>query len=167
MANGATEPLTASERSALEEKLKLRRDELRAEIAGQLKNQDDPRLVGLRNRMEDTDDWAASRRVATASASTAAPIFRMHGCLLIPRPSAASLVRKSPKRSCAAAARPASATLPASSDRAIPFRPPAASRRVSRATRRTRCTRGASSAVSGSSDSRRENKRAAPRRLSP
>ena len=64
MANGATEPLTASERSALEEKLKLRRDELRAEIAGQLKNQDDPRLVGLRNRMEDTDDWAAADAMA-------------------------------------------------------------------------------------------------------
>ena len=64
MANGATEPLTASERSALEEKLKLRRDELRAEIAGQLKNQDDPRLVGLRNRMEDTDDWAVADAMA-------------------------------------------------------------------------------------------------------
>jgi len=64
MANGATEPLTASERSALEEKLKLRRDELRAEIAGQLKNQDDPRLFGLRNRMEDTDDWAAADAMA-------------------------------------------------------------------------------------------------------
>lgn len=64
MANGATDPLTASERSALEEKLKQRRDELRAEIAGQLKNQDDPRLVGLRNRMEDTDDWAAADAMA-------------------------------------------------------------------------------------------------------
>src|SRR4051794_36410672 len=64
MANGATEPLTASERSVLEEKLKLRRDELRAEIAAQLKNQDDPRLVGLRNRMEDTDDWAAADAMA-------------------------------------------------------------------------------------------------------
>jgi len=57
-------PLTASERAALEAKLRARRDELRAEIAAQLKNQDDPRLVGLRNRMEDTDDWAVADAMA-------------------------------------------------------------------------------------------------------
>ena len=57
-------PLTASERAALEAKLRARRDELRAEIAAQLKNQDDPRLVGLRNRMEDTDDWAVADTMA-------------------------------------------------------------------------------------------------------
>ena len=57
-------PLTDAERATLEAKLRARRDEVRAEIAAQLKNQDDPRLVGLRNRMEDTDDWAAADAMA-------------------------------------------------------------------------------------------------------
>ena len=65
MAKGTTDtPLTAAEKAALEAKLRVRRDELRTEIAGQLKNQDDPRLVGLRNRMEDTDDWAVADALA-------------------------------------------------------------------------------------------------------
>jgi RNA polymerase-binding protein DksA len=65
MAMGSADtPLTASDRAALEAKLRARRDELRAEIAAQLKNQDDPRLVGLRNRMEDTDDWAVADAMA-------------------------------------------------------------------------------------------------------
>src|SRR5438552_5663586 len=65
MAKGTTDaPLTAAEKAALEAKLRVRRDELRTEIAGQLKNQDDPRLVGLRNRMEDTDDWAVADAMA-------------------------------------------------------------------------------------------------------
>jgi DnaK suppressor protein len=65
MAMGSADtPLTASERATLEAKLRLQRDELRAEIAAQLKNQDDPRLVGLRNRMEDTDDWAVADAMA-------------------------------------------------------------------------------------------------------
>jgi DnaK suppressor protein len=62
--SSADTPLTAPERAALEAKLRVRRDELRTEIAGQLKNQDDPRLVGLRNRMEDTDDWAVADAMA-------------------------------------------------------------------------------------------------------
>jgi RNA polymerase-binding transcription factor len=65
MAKGTTDvPLTAAEKAALEVKLNARRDELRAEIAKQLNNQDDPRLVGLRNRMEETDDWAAADAMA-------------------------------------------------------------------------------------------------------
>jgi DnaK suppressor protein len=65
MAMSSTDsPLTASERAELEAKLGARRDELRGEIAKQLKNQDDPRLVGLRNRMEDTDDWAVADAMA-------------------------------------------------------------------------------------------------------
>src|SRR5438034_1773931 len=62
--SAADTPLTASERAELEAKLRVRRDELRGEIAAQLKNQDDPRLVGLRNRMEDTDDWAVADAMA-------------------------------------------------------------------------------------------------------
>src|SRR5213596_1876615 len=65
MAKGMIDaPLTAAEKAALEAKLRARRDELRAEIAAQLNNQDDPRLVGLRNRMEDTDDWAVADAMA-------------------------------------------------------------------------------------------------------
>jgi len=60
----ADTPLTSSERTGLEARLRAQRDELRAEIAAQLKNQDDPRLVGLRNRMEDTDDWAVADAMA-------------------------------------------------------------------------------------------------------
>ena len=56
--------LAETERAALEAKLRTRQRELRAEIARQLKNQDDPRLVGLRNRMEDTDDWAVADAMA-------------------------------------------------------------------------------------------------------
>ena len=56
--------ISNAERAALEAKLRARLAELRAEIAGQLKTQDDPRLVGLRNRMEDTDDWAVADTMA-------------------------------------------------------------------------------------------------------
>jgi phage/conjugal plasmid C-4 type zinc finger TraR family protein len=51
-------------RSALADRLADRQRELRAEIAGQLRTQDDPRLVGLRNRMEETDDWAVADMMA-------------------------------------------------------------------------------------------------------
>ena len=65
MAKGTSDvPLTAAERETLAAKLHARREELRAEIAKQLKTQDDPRLVGLRNRMEDTDDWAVADAMA-------------------------------------------------------------------------------------------------------
>ena len=56
--------LTAVQRSALESALQARQRELRADVAAKLKTQEDPRLVGLRNRMEDTDDWAAADAMA-------------------------------------------------------------------------------------------------------
>jgi len=59
-----TSHLAASERSELEAKLRARQRELRAEIANHLRHQDDPRLVGMRNRMEDTDDWAVADAMA-------------------------------------------------------------------------------------------------------
>jgi DnaK suppressor protein len=58
MENSAS--LSPDERAALEETLHARERELRRDVAAKLKTQDDPRLVGLRNQMEDTDDWAAA-----------------------------------------------------------------------------------------------------------
>ena len=52
--------LTAAQRGALEAKLAARRKALRTEIEAKLNTQDDPALMGLRNRMEDTDDWAVA-----------------------------------------------------------------------------------------------------------
>jgi DnaK suppressor protein len=63
-AMNATRPLTAAQRTSLESALRTRQRELRADVAAKLKTQDDPRLVGLRNRMEDTDDWAAADAMA-------------------------------------------------------------------------------------------------------
>ena len=60
----ATHPLTAAQRAELAEALRARQQALRADVAAKLKTQDDPRLVGLRNRMEDTDDWAAADAMA-------------------------------------------------------------------------------------------------------
>ncbi len=57
-------PLTAIQRSALDNALRSRQRELRADVAAKLRTQDDPRLVGLRNQMEDTDDWAAADAMA-------------------------------------------------------------------------------------------------------
>jgi DnaK suppressor protein len=56
----APDTLTAAQRRTLEGKLVARRTALRAEIAAKLNTQDDPSLMGLRNRMEDTDDWSVA-----------------------------------------------------------------------------------------------------------
>ena len=60
----AAHPLTVDQRAKLGEALRSRQRALRADVAAKLKTQDDPRLVGLRNRMEDTDDWAAADAMA-------------------------------------------------------------------------------------------------------
>ena len=57
-------PLTASQSATLEAALRTRQRDLRADVASHLRTQDDPRLVGLRNRMEETDDWAAADAMA-------------------------------------------------------------------------------------------------------
>src|ERR1043165_6369117 len=57
-------PLNARQSASLEAALRARQRELRAAVASHLRTQDDPRLVGLRNRMEDTDDWAAADAMA-------------------------------------------------------------------------------------------------------
>ncbi|MGE5169584.1 MAG: TraR/DksA family transcriptional regulator [Rudaea sp.] len=59
-----TPTLSAEQRKSLEAALRARQRELRADVAAKLKTQDDPRLVGLRNRMEDTDDWAVADAMA-------------------------------------------------------------------------------------------------------
>lgn len=51
-------PLTAAQRGSLKSKLVARRSALRADIQAKLNTQDDPALLGLRNRME--DDWAVA-----------------------------------------------------------------------------------------------------------
>ena len=52
--------LTAAERTSLAKQLEERRRVLRLELAAKLEAQDNPALLGLRNRMEETDDWAVA-----------------------------------------------------------------------------------------------------------
>ena len=56
--------LSPAQLAELELALRARQRALRADVAAKLRTQDDPRLVGLRNRMEDTDDWAAADAMA-------------------------------------------------------------------------------------------------------
>lgn len=56
----ASPHLSAPERSALEDRLRARQKELRAELRAQLEGSDDANVVGLRNRLKDTDDWAVA-----------------------------------------------------------------------------------------------------------
>jgi DnaK suppressor protein len=58
--SAAPSPLNASQRNALQAKLVARRLALRAEIETKLNTQDNPALLGMRNRMEETDDWAVA-----------------------------------------------------------------------------------------------------------
>ena len=55
-----SQKLTAAERSTLAKQLEERRRVLRSELAAKLETQDNPALLGLRNRMEETDDWAVA-----------------------------------------------------------------------------------------------------------
>ena len=55
-----TAPLSAAERGTLEKALHARRKVLRSELQAKLNTQDNPALLGLRNRMEETDDWAVA-----------------------------------------------------------------------------------------------------------
>ena len=57
MNDSSPSPLTASQSATLEAALRTRQRDLRADVASHLRTQDDPRLVGLRNRMEETDDY--------------------------------------------------------------------------------------------------------------
>ena len=55
-----SQKLTAAERTTLAKQLDERRRVLRLELAAKLEAQDNPALLGLRNRMEETDDWAVA-----------------------------------------------------------------------------------------------------------
>ena len=59
-----TAPLTASDLRALGDRLRARHRELRAEIRDQFTDHDDPDTMALRNRLEDTDDWAVADAMA-------------------------------------------------------------------------------------------------------
>lgn len=52
--------LTAAERGTLEKQLQERRRVLRSEVRAKLNTQDNPALLGLRNRMDEIDDWAVA-----------------------------------------------------------------------------------------------------------
>src|SRR4051794_12392247 len=56
----ATASLSPAERASLEKALHARRKVLRSELQAKLNTQDNPALLGLRNRMEETDDWAVA-----------------------------------------------------------------------------------------------------------
>lgn len=45
-------------------RLRARRTNLRAEIRAQFTDHDDPKVMALRNRLEDTDDWAVADEMA-------------------------------------------------------------------------------------------------------
>ena len=55
-----TAMLTPDERKALAASLEARRRTVRAELTAKLDTQENPALLGLRNRMEETDDWAVA-----------------------------------------------------------------------------------------------------------
>jgi Asp-tRNA(Asn)/Glu-tRNA(Gln) amidotransferase A subunit family amidase len=55
-----TASLTAAERGTLEKQLQERRRVLRSEVRDKLNAQDNPALLGLRNRIDEVDDWAVA-----------------------------------------------------------------------------------------------------------
>ncbi len=48
----------------IERDLQARRDSLRAEVKAQIEGSGDERVVGLRNRLDETDDWAVADGLA-------------------------------------------------------------------------------------------------------
>lgn len=59
-----TSSLTAPDLRHLADRLRARHRELRAAIRDQFADHDDPGLMALRNRLEDTDDWAVADAMA-------------------------------------------------------------------------------------------------------
>ena len=52
------------DRAAMLSELETRRDALRGEVRAQLQGSGDERVVGLRNRLDETDDWAVADGLA-------------------------------------------------------------------------------------------------------
>ena len=52
--------LTDADRRHAADRLRMRHRELRAEIRRQFADHEDPQTMALRNRLEDTDDWAVA-----------------------------------------------------------------------------------------------------------
>jgi DnaK suppressor protein len=55
-----TANLIEAQRQTLAKQLDGRRRQLRAELQTKLNTQDNPALLGLQNRMQETDDWAVA-----------------------------------------------------------------------------------------------------------
>ena len=56
--------LTPVARARITGHLEARREALRAEVRAQLQGSGDDRVVGLRNRLDETDDWAVADSLA-------------------------------------------------------------------------------------------------------
>ena len=55
---------SAADHPTLKAELEARRTTLRAEVKAQLEGTGDERVVGLRNRLDETDDWAVADSLA-------------------------------------------------------------------------------------------------------
>jgi DnaK suppressor protein len=58
------ETLTPTDRGRIRSALEARRITLRTEVKAQLQGSGDDRVVGLRNRLDETDDWAVADSLA-------------------------------------------------------------------------------------------------------
>ena len=56
--------MKTAERALIHRQLDARRSTLRAEVRAQLQGSGDDRVVGLRNRLDETDDWAVADALA-------------------------------------------------------------------------------------------------------
>src|SRR5690349_9140429 len=56
--------LSPAELKRITHALETRRESLRAEVRAQLQGSGDDRVVGLRNRLDETDDWAVADALA-------------------------------------------------------------------------------------------------------
>jgi DnaK suppressor protein len=59
-----TAKLASADRSAIQSALESRRVALRTEVKAQMQGSGDERVVGLRNRLDETDDWAVADSLA-------------------------------------------------------------------------------------------------------
>ena len=60
----ASDTLTPADRGRIKSDLEARRIALRTEVRAQLQGSGDDRVVGLRNRLDETDDWAVADALA-------------------------------------------------------------------------------------------------------